>query len=218
MAEDLADRQGNTQRRSPYVGLPGRQLPPLNASVRDCLGRLPGCWQVEAVAGLPLWLPRLGVTVLPHSAVTGGVLCTIAAADSQPARLPTGVFVVEDVEITTAVAADPCARMTFAVQARLSAEEFREVWLVRLAVVDPRYRSTAVVLDGLDRDTLTVTVSAAARRRSVFRTVRALSSRLDRLCRAGFLVPLDDPAVGVTAGLGDGARYGLRLPLPGWPQ
>ena len=208
-----------TPRQPPSFGLPGRQFPPLTASVRDCLSRLLARQQVDAVEGLPLWLPRLGVTVLPHELVTGGWLCTLVAADAQPARLPVGVFVVDDVEVATAFAAEVSGQASGAVQAGLSAEEFRDVWLVRLAALDPRYRIMVALLDGLDLDTLTVTADEAARRRSTYRTVSAFGLALGRLCSMGFLVALDHPPdSAVVAGVATGARYGLRLPGARWSQ
>ena len=206
------------ERRPPYYGLPGQQLPVLTSAVRDCLGRLPVRQRLEQVEGRPLWLLRLGVTVLPHATVTGGCLCTVVAADADPQRLPVGVFVVEDVEIVTAVPAATCRQAPLSVQLGLSTAVVRDAWQVRLAVVDPRYRLMAALLDGVDPDTLTVIAGEVARRRSTSRTVHAFGVALARLCTMGFLVALDHPAAGVVPGCGGGARYGLRLPRPQWPR
>ena len=208
----------DTPRQPPSFGLLAAHLPPLPSAARECLGRLPVRRRVEAAEGSPLWLLRLGVTVLPHSMVTSGWLCTIVAADSQPAQLPVGAFVADDVEIVTAIAAATCTQAPLSVQAGLPAEVVRDAWLVRLAVVDPRYRVMAALLHGLNDDTLIVTADEMARRRSAYRTVAAFRTAFARLYALGFLVALDQPANDAIAGSPDGARYGLRLPRPGWPR
>lgn len=224
-------------------GLPARPLPGMSPATADLLSRrLPARQVVAAVAGQPLWLPRLGLTVLPHEPTSGGWLCSVVAADALPLRLPVGLWVVDDVEIATAVTVP--RGWPLGLPDGLTGQEFRDAWLVRVVEVDCcRYGTAAALLAGFDPDTLTVVADHAARRRAGPRTTpQAFRAVLARLQTAGFLAAPDDPApqaavaeppappVGgfedVLAGFGASllrvpgraVRYELRLPRPGWPR
>lgn len=114
--------------------MPRLEVPALTPGVLDCLRRLPARHRVEEVAGRWLWLPRLGVSVLAHEHTEAGWLCTLIAVDSAadfpPARLPTGVLVVAEVEVVTAVS----TRWPWDASAGLSQPEFCDAWRVRAAV------------------------------------------------------------------------------------
>ena len=190
----------DTDRRAPGVGVGARDLPPMSPATRDLLSRrLPVRQPAGSVAGRPLWLPRLGVTVLPHEPVTRGWLCSFVAADTHPVRLPVGLWLVDEVEITTGFAVP--ASWPLRLPDGLAGDEFAAAWLVRVVEVDCcRYGTAAALLAGFDPDTLTVVADDAARRRAGPRTTdQAFQAVLARLRAAGFLFAPHDsvpPVVG----------------------
>jgi hypothetical protein len=226
-------------------GLPAQPVPRMSPATADLLSRRLAARQVvAAVAGQPLWLPRLGLTVLPHEPITGSWLCTIIAAETQPLRLPVGLWVVDDIEIATALAVPQ--GWPLALPDGLTGQEFGDAWLVRLVETDYcRYGIAAALLAGFDPDTLIVVADDAARRRAgPSTTPQVFRATLARLRAAGFLAAPASPSAGgskptvppVGAGaagfddlLTDFARqalrlsgrpvsYELRLPRPEWPQ
>jgi hypothetical protein len=177
------------------VGVPTRALPGMSPATADLLSRqLPARQVVGTVSGQPLWLPRLGVTVLPHEPITGGWVCSFIAADTQPLRLPVGVWVVDEVEIATALTVPPM--WPLALPDGLTGQEFRDAWLVRLVETDCcRYGIAAALLAGFDPDTLIVVADDGARRRAGPRTTpQAFRATLARLSAAGFLAAPGAPA------------------------
>jgi hypothetical protein len=196
-------------RPRPAIGLRVLAVPsvPANA-VHDCLSRLPARQGLGRVGGLLLWLPRLGVTVLPHEPVTGGWVCTLVAADNgPPGWLPTGAFEVSDLEVRTAIA----TRTPWLPAAELSVAEFGDAWLVRAACHGGSVRVGVALLAGMDPDTLAVDVSDPALRvRAGCRHPGGFAQACRRLREAGLLRALFDTTTG-----GGPRRYGLVLsPVP----
>ena len=148
------------RRPRPAIGLRVLAVPPVPVTaVHDCLSRLPALQNLDRVGGLLLWLPRLGITVLPHEPVTGGWVCTLVAVDNGlPGWLPTGAFEISDLEVRTAIA----TRNPWLPTADLSVAEFGDAWQVRLACHGGSLRVGLALLAGLDPDTLTVDVADAA--------------------------------------------------------
>lgn len=181
---------------------------PVNA-VHDCLSRLPARQVVERVGGLMLWLPRLGITVLPHEPVAGGWVCTLVAVDAAPPGwLPTGVFEVCDLELRTAIA----SRSPWLPVADLSVAEFGDAWQVRLACCGGSPGVGGALLGGLDPDTLTVDVTdPAIRARSGCRHPAGFAQACRRLRAAGLLRALFDDTASFGSRSG-ACRYGLALP------
>jgi hypothetical protein len=200
------------QRRRPAIGLRVLAVPqvPANA-VQDCLLRLPVRQVVDRVGGLLLWLPRLGITVLPHEPVTGGWVCTLIAVDNgPPGWLPTGAFEVCDLEARTAIA----TRKPWMPTADLSVAEFGDAWQVRLACHHGvSLRIGVALLAGMDPDTLAVDVAdPAIRGQAGCRNPGGFAQACRRLREAGLLRALFDDTTphGPCAGA---CRYGLTLPL-----
>jgi hypothetical protein len=202
--------QGADRRLRPAIGLRVLAVPPVPANgVRDCLSRLPVRQVVDRVGGLTMWLPRLGITVLPHEPVTGGWVCTLVAADSAPRGwLPTGAFEVCDLEVRTAIA----TRNPWLPTAELSVAEFGDAWQVRLACHGGSLRVGLALLAGMDPHTLTVDVAdPAIRVRSGCRHPGGFAQACRRLRRAGLLRALFDDTTTATGTAGP-RRYGLALP------
>ncbi len=198
-------------RPRPAIGLRVLAVPPVPATaVRDCLSRLPARQVLNRVGGLLLWLPRLGITVLPHEPVAGGWVCTLVALDSALSGwLPTGAFEVSDLEVRTAIA----TRNPWLPTADLSAAEFGDAWQIRLTCHSGHHlRLGVALLSGLDPATLSVDVSdPAIRSRAGYRHPAGFAQACRRLREAGLLRALFDdtrtPAVD-----GRTCRYGLALP------
>lgn len=171
------------------------------------------------VVGARLWLPRLGVSVLAHEPAEAGWLCTLLGADSTPPRLPTGVFVVSDLEIRTAFPTDPAAAMS----ATGSVSAWCAAWRVRVADHERRPALSAALLAHLDETTPSVatpsaeclTVATGGRGvllRSGCRSVQGFRRACEVLAQAGFLRALfDDPG-------DEQRRYRVMLPGAGWPS
>ena len=202
--------QVHHRRPRPAIGLRVLAVPPVPATaVRDCLTRLPTRQVVDRVGGLLLWLPRLGITALPHEPVTGGWVCTLLALDAAPPGwLPTGAFEISDLEIRTAIA----TRNPWLPTADLSAAEFGDAWQIRLACHGGSLRLGVALLSGLDPATLTVDIGdPAIRTRAGYRHPAGFAHACHRLHQAGLLRALfDEPRTpSVDAGP---CRYGLALP------
>lgn len=170
----------------PLAGFPHLPVSP----VLDCLRRLPVRQPGTDVAGRVVWLPRLGVSVLVHGSVAGGWLCTVVAADSRPAVLPVGGFVVSEVEVSTAFATP----VPWHTVAALSAAEFVDVWRVRCAVHGRNPMLVGALLEALAPDTLTVVVDDRVRARSGCRSQQGLRQACRRLVECGLLLDLSEPA------------------------
>lgn len=180
-------------------------------AVLDCLLRLPERQALGDVAGRPLWLPRLGVTVLPHEHVAEGWLCTLADADSRPHRLPTGVFVVADFEVLTAFTADRPA-------ADLQTPEFCDAWRVRLAAHGGSLLLGDALITHLDpADRTVATDDRTVRARSGYRTAAGFRQACRRLHTAGLLTALVDDTYN-TDRTDRCRRYRLTIPTPTWPR
>jgi hypothetical protein len=141
--------------REPLLGLPQLDLRPLTPSVKDCLERQTSRRDAADVAGIRLYVQRLGVTVLPHVAVPGGWLCTLIAVEGDPSvRHPVGVLcTVPDLDLETALVTD-----AWAPYSGLDGETYLALWLVRAAEAFP---GRPLVLErslvaSADRDTLQV--------------------------------------------------------------
>lgn len=208
----MSTAQGADRRPRPAIGLRVLPVPPVPANaVQDCLSRLPVRQVVDRVGGLLLWLPRLGVTVLPHEPVTGGWVCTLVAVDAVPRGwLPTGAFEVRDLELRTAISTPS----PWLPAADLSVAEFGDAWQVRLACHDGSLRVGLALLAGLDPDTLTVDVAdPQVRSRSGCRHPDGFAQACRRLREAGLLRALFDDSAPFDSRAG--ARlYGLALPPP----
>jgi hypothetical protein len=188
------DREsGPTTANRPRVALGIRALPfpriP-DSPVLDCLRRLSRRQQpdrVAAVAGTLLWLPRLGVTVLPHEPVTEGWVCSLVGTDRAAGWLPVGVFVVSDLEISTAIA----TTSPWQPVAGMSGAEYGDAWRVRLAAHGGSPMLGDALLDHADPATLIVaTTDPLPRSRSGCRTVAGFRQACRRLCDAGLLTAL----------------------------
>ncbi|WP_214405744.1 hypothetical protein [Pseudonocardia lacus] len=178
-------------------------------AVLDRLLRLPERQPGGDVAGRLLWLPRLGVTVLPHEHVAEGWLCTMTGADSRPHRLPPGVFLVADFEVRTAFTAD---RPT----AELETPEFCDAWRVRLAVHGGNPMLGDALIAHLDpADRTVATADRTVRTRSGARTAAGFRQVCHRLHTAGLLTALFTDDTGDTDSR---RRYRLTLPTPTWPR
>jgi hypothetical protein len=200
------------RRPRPAIGLRQLAVPPVPANaVQDCLSRLPARQVVDRVGGLTLWLPRLGITVLPHEPVTGGWVCTLVAADAAPPGwLPTGAFEISDLELRAAIA----TRNPWLPTADLSVAEFGDAWQIRLACHHGHHLQLGIaLLSGLDPDTLTVDIAdPAIRARSGCRHPAGFAQACRRLRETGLLHALFDDAATAP---GEGPRrYGLTLPPP----
>jgi hypothetical protein len=174
--------------------LPFPRIP--DSPVLDCLGRLPRRRdpdRVAAVAGALLWLPRLGVTVLPHEPLTDGWVCTLVGIDTAAGRLPVGVFVVSDLEICTAIATS-CPWQPVV---GLSGVEYGDAWRVRLAGRGGGRMLGEALLAHADLATLIVdTTDHRVRSGSGCRTAAGFRQACQRLCDAGLLVALPDHGPG----------------------
>jgi hypothetical protein len=152
--------------------------------------------------------------MLAHEPVVGGWLCTaVAVAGLAPGRLPTGVAVVDELELLTGLeVANP-----WFPQADLTAEQFAEVWLLRerdsAPSSDPGRLALAIVKH-LERDSLQVPTNPRAHPRLKTSAGiiydRALNTALQRLVDRGFLTALFTGQDDVDR------RYGLRLPQVRW--
>lgn len=211
------------------------EVAPVAARVADCLRRLPVRQVSGQIAGRWLWLPRLGLSVLAHEHTEAGWLCSLVAADSRPVRLPTGICVVDEVEISRAIA----TRWPWDVLAGLSPDEYRDTWRIRaadrgapmalcealLACVEdtPAYPADLYPAD-LDPTGWMVTIDAAVRARSGCRSTAGLHRQCQRLVDTGLLTPAETPDTR-PGGEPDSApktrrgpvRYRLTLPPVCWP-
>ena len=207
----MSTTQGVDRRPRPSIGLRVLAVPPIPATaVRDCLTRLPARQVVDRIGGLTLWLPRLGITVLPHEPVAGGWVCTLVGVDAAPPGwLPTGAFEVCDLEVRTAIA----IRNPWLPTADLTIAEFGDAWQVRLACRCGQTRLGMALLSGMDPDTFTVDVDVAdpvIRARAGWRHPAGFAQACRRLGEAGLLHALfDDTAAAAEVGP---RRYGLILP------
>jgi hypothetical protein len=202
--------RGADRRPHPSIGLRVLAVPPVPANaVHDCLSRLPARQIIDLVGGLMLWLPRLGITVLPHEPVTGGWVCTLVAVDAGPRGwLPTGAFEVSDLELRTAI----ITHHPWLPTAELSTGEFSSAWQIRLACHDGHARVGLALLAGVDPDTLTVDVTGPAiRAQAGCRHPAGFAQACRRLREAGLLRALFDDTAPFSPG-DAGCRYGLTLP------
>jgi hypothetical protein len=152
--------------------------------------------------------------MLAHEPVVGGWLCTaIAVAGLTPGCLPTGVGVVEELELLTGIE----VTNPWFPHAELSAEQFAEVWLLRerdsAPASDPGRLARAIV-EHLEHESLQIATDPRAhpRLKSSAGIVydRALRTALQRLVDRGFLTALFTDENDVDR------RYGLRLPQVPW--
>ncbi len=206
-------------RPHPSIGVRVLEVPPIPATaVRDCLTRLPARHDADWVEGRLLWLPRLGITVLPHEPVTGGWVCTLVGVDGgAPGRVPSGVFVVADLEIRTAFG----TRSPWQPIADLTGAEFLDAWRIRYAAHGSSVMLGEALLTATDLDTLTVdTTAPTLRARSGARTQRGFAQACRNLAEAGLLLALfedtPDPG-GVHDEAGQRRQYGLALPAAARP-
>jgi hypothetical protein len=198
-------------RPRPAIGLRVLPVPPVPATgVRDCLSRLAVRQHLDQVGGQLLWLPRLGITVLPHEPVSGGWVCTLVAVDNAPRGwLPTGAFEISDLEVRTAIA----TRRPWLPTAELSVAEFGDAWQVRLACHGGSLRVGLALLAGMNPDTLTLDVAdPAIRVRAGCRHPAGFAQACHRLRQAGLLRALFDDTTTATGTAGP-RRCGLTLPL-----
>ena len=133
-------------------GLPELPLPRLAPSTANCLGRQPVRRSTDEIAGSPLYLQRLGATVLPHVAVRAGWLCTLMAVGSG-GRLPVGVCTVSNLELQTALVVNP-----WVPHYGLESSEYLDVWLARVSEMFPSCPLVLerALIDAADRETLQV--------------------------------------------------------------
>lgn len=200
------------------VGLPVFATPRLTSGMAQELEQLPRRRLTATAAGQLLYVPRLGVTALPHTpnhGRGGGWICTVAAATGS-GRLPVGAFVLCDLEIETAIGtANPTAPLD-----TVTAAEYATAW--RLRVLDWHGAAVAVALAVADLADLsehaipfpTVTVSPEALHALQLR-LRVLRPygvhrRLAELVTAGFLVDVTPDQAA------DSAVYALKVPPASW--
>jgi hypothetical protein len=204
------------------VGLPLLVVPVLRPDIAQLLDTLPRHRTAAAAQGRLLYLPRLGITVLPHApnpvAAGGGWVCTVAGA-ARADELPVGALVLSDLEIETAIATpNPVAPLDYVATA-----EYAAIWSLRVhqwSGGGPALRLARELLElaGDDLSVATmlqpaVAISSAATR-SLARRVQvlpqALPQRIKQLEGSGFLVDL-------TPTQEDGARvYALAVPPTDW--
>jgi hypothetical protein len=184
------------------VGLPLLVVPVLRPDIAQLLDTLPRHRTAAAAQGRLLYLPRLGITVLPHApnpvAAGGGWVCTVAGA-ARADELPVGALVLSDLEIETAIATpNPDAPLDY-----VSTAEYAAIWSLRVhqwSGGGPALRLARELLE-LASDDLSVAtmlqpavaISSAATR-SLARRVQvlpqALPQRIKQLEGSGFLVDL----------------------------
>jgi hypothetical protein len=215
------------QRHNPHpgtVGLPLLPAPALRPDVAQRLDTFPRRRSTASAAGRLLYVPRLGITVLPHALnpadAGGGWVCTIAGATGMD-LLPVGALLLSDLEIETGFdTANPAAPLDGVTPAEYSA-----VWSVRVydwSGGGPIMRLSRELLGlagaDLGVDAMlqpTVTVSPAAARalaRNIQALTQALPNRIHRLVTAGFLVDLSpNPGSGTLV-------YALAVPPLAWWQ
>jgi hypothetical protein len=208
--------------RAGMVGLPLLEAPALRPDVAQHLGTFLRRRPAPAAEGRLLYLPRLGVTVLPHApnpvAAGGGWVCTVAGATGAD-QLPVGVLLLSDVEVETAIgtvnSAAPLDGVTTA--------EYAAIWSLRVhewSGGGPTLRLARELLElgGADLGVAsalqpTVTISPDAARtlaRSTHTLTRTLPRQVSQLVSAGFLVDL-------TPSPGSGTLvYALTVPPMGW--
>lgn len=200
-------------RHLPTVGLPPLTLPKLCPSSAALLRAQPPRRADEDAVGRPLYLPRLGATVLPHQPVVGGWLCTLVAVDGGGA-LPVGVCAVCDLELRTALAvANPWYPLV-----GLTGREFGDLWALRLAEFGPRLNPmfTGALLAGVDPESLQVATAPQANpglaKRALMRSAAGVRNGCDRLADAGYLVRLFSDETD------EERRYSLAVPPSPWPS
>jgi hypothetical protein len=207
-------------RHDPLLGLPQLALPPLVAAVADRLSRQPVRQPTDAIAGSPLYIQRLGASVLPHLAVTGGWLCTIVAVD-KPGPLPVGVCTVPDLDLRTAFnSVEPSAP-----HSSLSADEYLDLWQVRVSQAfhgRPGLLETALV-NAADRETLQVITHHGDKpahqliSQTRLHPTSGIQNGINRLRNAGFLIDATVPTEITSDPAGGGEqRSAFVIPPTSW--
>lgn len=203
-----------TPLREPMAGLPRLALPRPSAAVADCLVRQPTRRTVDHIAGSPLYIQRLGATVLPHVQVLGGWLCTLIATGKTSTRLPVGVCTVPELDLQTALVVNP-----WLPHFGLDGEDYLALWLVRVAQASegcPLNLERALVA-AADRETLQVITYKDSRTSTWLTSATRLHPRgvgdgIDRLRATGYLINVEQH-------LGDAAekRVAFSIPPAPWP-
>lgn len=166
----------------------------------------------DDVAGRPLYLQRLDATVLPQHQVAEGWLCTLVAT-ATGRRLPTGVCLVEDLELTRALeVVNP-----WYPHADLSADDYIDMWLVQATdrTRGPHQLARAIC-EFVDRESLQVMTSPRANPRfgaaaGLGRYRPAVQLGCRRLVDEGLLLPLFDDEQ-----TDSHLPYGLTVPRVLW--
>lgn len=187
-------------------------LPRMCPAVRDRLKRQPP--RRDAVeAGYPLYVLRLGITVLPHLPVDGAWLCTVIACD-RPGMLPTGICTVHDLDLATAVE----VRNPWCPHVDLTAADYLSVWEVRARQRFCGRPGTleAALVAAADTDTLQVATGRQVNPRLATaagcgRYPAAVRVECARLVAAGFLLTL------FTDDTDPERRYAFAIPPAPWP-
>jgi hypothetical protein len=176
------------------------------------LERRPSRRDSDDVAGRSLYLQRLDATVLPQHQVAGGWLCTLVAT-APGRRLPTGICLVEDLELTRALdVVDP-----WHPHVNLSADDYIDLWLVQATNRTPGPHQLArAICAFVDRELFQVMTSPHANPRfgaaaGLGRYRPAVQLGCRRLVDEGLLVALfDDEQTDPRL------PYGLTVPRVPW--
>lgn len=199
-------------RHHPTVGLPPLAIPRMCAASAAFLLRQPARLVVDDMSGKPLYLPRLGASVLAHQPVVGGWLCTLVAVEGG-GPLPVGVCVVSDLELQTALAVvNPWYPLV-----GITGAEFCDLWALRLAEYGPRLNPmfTGALLACVDPESLQVVTAPRANpllaRKALVRSAAAVRNGCERLVATGYLVRLFDHETD------EERRHSLAVPPSPWP-
>jgi hypothetical protein len=147
--------------------------------------------------------------VLVHHPVMGAWVCT--SVSTERARLPIGAFLVTDLELLGGLE----VQNPWWPHADLTADEFLDVWEIRIAENSPPQpvRVSNALRSLADREKLVVVTNPSANpellRRSGIRSCTGLAAACARFAEAGFLVRLFDVPTDPER------RYGFTLPPPG---